>query len=93
MAIEGTGYESPLEFIYRTKNGRLRDLERELGRTTVRQLEAMGFIKNAPSANGDTWKLSDCARRLGEVSSRRYTRKERLKDFYRYKLPRILFGV
>jgi len=93
MTIEGTGYESPLEFICRAKNGKLSELERELGRTTVRQLEAMGFIKNAPSANGDTWKLSDRASRLGEVSSRRYTRKERLKDFYRYKLPRILFGV
>lgn len=93
MELERVGHESPLEFIYETKDGRLSDLERELGKTTVRQLEAMGFIKNAPSANGDTWKISDRARRLGDISSRPYTRRERIKDFYRYKLPRMLFGV
>lgn len=93
MTVEEIGYKSPLEFIYKTNDGSLIDLEKELGRTTVRQLEAMGFIKNAPSANGDTWKISERAKQLGEIDSRPYTRRDRLKDFCRYKLPRFLFGV
>lgn len=93
MTTKSIGYESPLKHIYETKCGNLSDLERNLGKSTVRQLEAMGFIMNAPSLHGDTWKISDRARRLGDVSFRTYSRKERFKDFYRYKLPRMLFGA
>ncbi|MBQ6204545.1 MAG: hypothetical protein IJK46_10705 [Prevotella sp.] len=93
MATERIGYESPLKHIYEAKCGILSDLERDLGKSTVRQLEAMGFILNAPSQHGDTWKISDRAKRLGYVSFRSYSRKERFKDFCRYKLPRLLFGA
>ncbi len=87
------GYQNPLKIIYDTQSGSLEQLERQLGKNTVRQLEAMGFIKNAPSADGDTWKISARAEHLGKISFQRYTLRDRLKDIYRYKLPRLLFGV
>lgn len=93
MPTERIGYESPLKYIYKAKCGSLSNLERDLGKSTVRQLEAMGFIMNAPSLHGDTWKISDRARRLGDVSFKPYSCKERFKDFYRYKLSRMLFGA
>lgn len=93
MAIESIGYESPLKYIYNAKYGNLSDLERDLGRSTVRQLEAMGFIKNAPSQSGDTWQISGRAESFAKVRFRPYTRMERFRDFYRFKLPRLLFGV
>lgn len=93
MATEGIGYKSPLKFIYETKCGNLSDLENVLGKSTVRQLEAMGFIKNAPSQHGDTWQISGRANSLAEVSFRPYTSRAKFRDFYRYKLPRMLFGV
>ena len=85
--------ESTLKHIYEAKCGNLSDLERDLGKSTVRQLEAMGFIMSVPCLHGDTWKISERASRLGDVSFRPYSRKERFKDYYRYKLPRMLFGV
>lgn len=93
MVTERIGYESPLKHIYEAKCGNLSDLERDLGKSTVRQLEAMGFIKNAPSQHGDTWQISGRAKSLAEVSFRPYTRRAKFRDFYRYKLPRMLFGV
>lgn len=92
MAYRRVKQSNPLEYIYETKCGTLRELEDEVGESTVRQFEAMGFIKNAPSRNGDTWKISDKAKRLAEVMTRTYTRKARLRDFCHYKLPRMLFG-
>lgn len=93
MATERNGYKSPLKIIYDSKYGNLRDLELKLGKSTVRQFEAMGFITNAPSQNGNTWKISDRANRLAEIRFRPYTRKEKIRDFCRFKLPRLLFGV
>ena len=68
MATKRIGYESPLKHIYEAKCGNLSDLERNLGKSTVRQLEAMGFIMNAPSQHGDTWKISSRAESLYIVS-------------------------
>lgn len=93
MAKSKWEYQSPLKFIYDAKCGKLSDLEKKLGQGTVRQLEAMGFIKNAPSSHGETWKISSRAMSLAEVSFRPYSRRDRLRDFYRFKLPRMLFGV
>lgn len=93
MAKNLQGYATPLKFIYDAKCGTISDLEKDLGHSTVRQLEAMGFIKNAPSRNGDTWQISRRATDLASVSFRPYTKKAKLRDFYRFKLPRKLFGV
>lgn len=93
MFTETVGYQSPLMIIYNQKCGVLSDLERELGSSTVRQFEAMGMIKNAPSPSGDTWKISAWAEKLGEMRSRPYTAKDKFRDFYRYKLPKMLFGA
>lgn len=93
MVTEKVGYESPLAVIYNTKYGNLSDLEKELGRSTVRQLEAIGFIRVGLSYIGDTWSISEKARHLAELRSKPYTLKCRLSDFYKYKLPQMLFGV
>lgn len=85
--------ESPLLVIYKEKSGKLSDLEKKLGKREVRQLEAMGFIQNALSQHGDTWKISNRALRLAELKTKPYTLKERRSDFFHFKLRKLLFGI
>ena len=93
MVSEGLVRESSLQVISNAQYGTLRELEERLGKREVRQLEAMGFIQNAPSKYGETWKISSRARRLAKLRSKPYTMKERRLDFFRFRLPKLLFGT
>lgn len=93
MVTEGMVRESPLQVIFKAQCGKLSDLEDRFGKREVRQLEAMGFIQNAPSQYGDTWKISSRAQRLAVLRSKPYTLKDRRSDFYRFKLRKLLFGA
>lgn len=83
----------PLEVISERKNGYLSDLERELGERTVRQLEAMGYIENAPSANGDTWKISSRAKHMADLKYKPSNFVERLVDWYYFNVRRIKLSI
>lgn len=83
----------PLAVISERKNGYLSDLERELGVHAVRQLEAMGYIENAPSANGDTWKISNRAKRMAELKYKPSNVIERLVDWYYFKVRRVKLSI
>ena len=93
MVTEEFVRESPLQVIFKSQYGKLSELEERLGKREVRQLEAMGFIQNAPSQYGETWKISSRAQRLAMLRSKPYTKKERRSDFCRFKLPKLLFGA
>ena len=93
MVTEGMVRESPLQVIFKAQCGKLSELEERLGKREVRRLEAMGFIQNAPSEYGETWKISSRAQRLAELKSKPYTKRERRSDFCRFKLPKLLFGA
>jgi hypothetical protein len=83
----------PLAVIFEKKNGYLSDLERELGERTVLQLEAMGYIENAPSANGDTWKISSRARRMADLKYKPSNFFERLVDWYYFNVRRVRLSI
>ena len=91
MVTEKVGYESSLAGISNAKYGNLSDLEKELWRSTARQLEAISFIWVGLSHIGDTLSISEKARCLAELWSKPYTLKSGLSDFYTYKLPQMLF--
>lgn len=83
----------PLAVISKRKNGYLSDLESELGVRAVRQLEAMGYIENAPSANGDTWKISNRAKRMAELKYKPSNMVERLVDWYYFNVRRVKLSI
>ena len=83
----------PLAVISKKKNGYLSDLERELGEHTVRQLEAMGYIENAPSTNGDTWKISSRAKHMADLKYKSSNIIERLVDWYYFHVRRVDINI
>ena len=83
----------PLAVIFEKKNGYLSDLEKELGERTVLQLEAMGYIENAPSANGDTWKISNIAKRIANLKYKPSNIIERLVDWYYFNVRRVRLSI
>ena len=83
----------PLAVIFEKKNGYLSDLERELGERTVLQLEVMGYIENASSANGDTWKISNMAKRIANLKYKPSNIIERLVDWYYFNVRRVRLSI
>lgn len=83
----------PLAVISQKRNGYLSELEHELGEQTVRQLEAMGYIENAPSANGDTWKITRRARRMAGLKYKSSSMFERLVDYYYFNIRRVKLSI
>lgn len=82
MVTEKVGYESPLAGISNAKYDNLSDLEKELWRSTVRQLEAISFIRVGLSHIGDTCSISEKVQCPAELRSKPYTLKSRLSDLY-----------
>ncbi len=82
-----------LSYIYRHKCGNISDLNRKFGKTSVRRMEAMGYIVNAPTKDGDTWKISSRAKKLAELRCRDNTLWERFCDWFYLKVRRIDFGI
>lgn len=85
--------DRPLAVISQRKNGYLSELEKELGEQTVRQLEAMGYIENAPSAKGDTWKISSRAKRMADLKYKPSNMIERLVDWYYFNVRRVKLSL
>ena len=82
-----------LETFYRMENGYIKELESQLGTEKVRQLEAIGYIENAPSEKGYTFKMTNRAKRIAEGLYKRATLYDLVSDFYYTHIKRVNFAV
>lgn len=84
---------SYLYYIYQKKCGGVTELKKKFGDIAVRQMEAMGYIINAPKDTGDTWRISDRALKLAKLRYRKSTIVERLCDWFNLKIRKIDFSI
>lgn len=82
-----------LHYLYTTECGKVAELKAKFGDDAVRQMEAMGYIVNAPTAEGDTWRISARARKLAKLRYRKSTKRERMCDWFNLKIRRIDFSI
>lgn len=82
-----------LRFLYEHKNGRISDLISMFGEEGVRQMEAMGYIVNAPSSDGDTWRRSKNAEHLANFRYRKSSLVEMIIDWINVNIRKIDFSL
>ena len=63
-------------------SGLLANLEKEISTKEVRKLERLGYIENAISPKGVTWKLSAKGKRMRKYMLERRGIRARLSDFF-----------
>lgn len=61
--------------------GLLKDLESELSEKEVRDLELLGYIENAMTSNGETWRLTAKGRELRKLMTKKPTMADSVKDW------------
>lgn len=61
--------------------GLLKDLERELSESEVRNLELLGYIENAIASEGETWKLTHKGKKLRNLLAKDKTIVDIVKDW------------
>lgn len=83
----------PLYVIYKDRKGHLKDLEAKLDERSVRQLEAMGYIENAPSADGGTWKISRRADHIARLKYESSSLLDWLTDLYFFKIRKVNLSI
>lgn len=81
-----------LLYIHQEKHGYISNLEAKIGKTEVRQLEAMGYIVNAPNPKGNTWRISKRAKKMASSIYRKSTLWEKSFDWFNHKVRRIDFS-
>ena len=81
-----------LLYIHEKQNGYISELETKIGQERVRQLEAMGYIKNAPNPKGNTWMISKRAARMATSIYRESTKWEKITDWFNRNVRRIDFS-
>lgn len=62
--------------------GLLETLEKKMSPTEVRRLERLGYIENAISPKGATWRLSDKGKRMRSNLKKESTLATRCSDFF-----------
>lgn len=81
-----------LNIIYQKKHGYISNLKNEIGEEAVSQLEAMGYIQNAPNPDGDAWKITERALKRAKLFYEKPTLWECLKDWFYLHIRRIDFS-
>lgn len=81
-----------LNIIYQKKHGYISHLKKEIGEESVSQLEAMGYIQNAPNPDGDAWKITKRALKRAKLFYEKPTLWECLKDWFYLHIRRIDFS-
>lgn len=71
--------ESP---IFEHKSGLLCDLEAAISAEEVRRLERLGYIENAVSPKGETWRLSKKGRKARKALVGKVSFRDRISDFF-----------
>lgn len=82
-----------LEVLYKRPCGYIENLEDELGENTVHQLEAIGYIVNAPSEKGYTYRISNKAKQIVFGLSEKRSIRDLLSDMYYRYVKRVHFSV
>ncbi len=72
--------------IFRCKSGLMKDLEAAISDKEVHRLEQLGYIENAVSPNGDTWKLSKKGEAARDLLIGKRTFFGKLSDFFYYRI-------
>lgn len=75
--------------IFAQDAGLLADLEQAITKEEVRKLERLGYIENAISPNGETWKLSKKGRQARKLLSEERSIFDRISDFILRKIIRV----
>lgn len=83
----------PLYVIYKERKGHLKDLESKLDKRSIGQLEAMGYIENAPSADGGTWKISRRADHMARLKYGKPSLLDKLSDWYYFKVRKVEINI
>lgn len=68
--------------IFENKSGLLCDLETAISPEEVRRLERLGYIENAVSPEGETWKLSEKGRNARKALVGKVSFVDRISDFF-----------
>ena len=87
------GKQSYLSYLNSHTNGRVSDLQKVFGEEEIRQMEAMGYIVNAPSKDGETWKRSTRAARLAQACFRKSTALEKIGDLINVHLRKVDYSI
>ncbi len=82
-----------LEVLYRTPCGYIDELENKIGVENVRQLEAIGYIVNAPSEKGYTYQISKRAKQIVSDFFGKMTIRDYLSDLYYTYIRRVSFSI
>ena len=82
-----------LYYLHSHTNGKVSDLQKVFGEEGIRQMEAMGYIVNAPSKDGETWKRSTRAARLAQARYRKSTILEKIGDFINVHLRKVDYSI
>lgn len=69
--------------------GLLKDLERALSEDEARDLELLGYIENAISDNGETWKLTKKGKKVRKLLMRDKSLGDFVKDWIYTKILRF----
>ena len=82
-----------LSYLHLHTNGKVSDLQKVFGEEGIHQMEAMGYIVNAPSKDGETWKRSTRAARLAQACYRKSTALEKIGDFINVHLRKVDYSI
>ena len=72
--------------IFRNSSGLMSELEAAISRGEVRRLERLGYIENAISPKGETWKLSKKGKASRDLLMGKRTFGDRISDFFYRKI-------
>ena len=92
MAAEKYNVDA-LKILEKSPRGYIKELEKALGKEKVRQLEAIGYIVNAPSEKGYTYQISRKASQVISDLSARMNLFDHLSDFYYKYIKRVRFSI
>ena len=68
--------------IFRHSSGLLSELEKVISPQEVRCLERLGYIENAVSPKGETWRLSKKGKQSRDILMQKYSWRDRISDFF-----------
>lgn len=68
--------------IFKNKSGLLCDLEKAISAEEVHRLERLGYIENAVSPKGETWRLSKKGRKARKALVGKASFRDRISDFF-----------
>lgn len=82
-----------LEVLYKHPFGYVAELENMIGEEDVRELEAIGYIENAPSEKGNTYKISNMVKHMTSAFFDKRTFRDFISDFYFTYIKRVSFSL